>query len=93
MNPPNDQSPAPSLIPYADPVDRFAHLPPHVREWLQGLSREDCELFESILISYRRAGIAGWMVKWLFFTALGVASSVALFAEHIGKILAAIRGS
>ena len=84
----NDQGPASRFGPIANPVESFKHLPIHTRTWLETLSREDVETMSILLVSYRRASVAGWLIKWLFVTAFTVAGSVALFAEQITAILA-----
>lgn len=82
----HEQDPLLPFGPITNPVDRFSHLPEHTRAWLESLRAEDIGTLQGILVSYRRATIAGWLVKWIFVTAFTVAGSFALFAEQINTI-------
>jgi hypothetical protein len=80
------QSPPSSHGPFTSPLDRYAHLPEPTRIFLENLRKDDIQTLEGIIVSYRRAGIAGWLIKWLFVTAFTVAGSVALFSQHLATI-------
>lgn len=94
MNALNDkqQSPTTPFGPFENPVDRYAHLPEPTRIFLENLRKDDIQTLEGIIVSYRRAGVAGWLIKWLFVTAFTVAGSVALFAQHLSNIFKFITG-
>ena len=65
-----DEVPSPNG-PIANPVDRFAHLPEHVRKFLEGLDEEETTNLAKLLRNYEQAATIGWFFKWLIVTMAG----------------------
>lgn len=74
---PDDKGPSPPASAYRSPVDRFAHLPEHIRRFIEGLDEEDCQALNDFLLQYKRARTIGWFFKWL------VAGAAALFLAMV----------
>lgn len=72
-----DEVPAAPRDAYANPVDRFAQLPEHVRSFLEELSREDVATILAVVKAAERFAAIGWFFKMVILSSAG--AFVALF--------------
>lgn len=87
-----DEDPPSAHGPYQNPVDRFAHLSPVARKWLQGLDEEDILELIEMQQGYRRAKTVGWFLKWIFFLSVSVFTGAVAFGEYVARAWRLVKG-
>ena len=81
----DDFDPAGPYGPIYNPVERFAHLPPTTRKWLESLREEDIDEIKEAVRFYHATRTIGKFWKWLIITVIGIFVGAMQFGEAVMK--------
>jgi hypothetical protein len=69
--------------PISNPVDRFIHLPPSTRQWLEQLRPQDLQEISEAVAYMRSAKVLGKFGRWFIVTLVSTFIGAVLFGEKI----------
>lgn len=70
---------------YTNPVDRYTHLPDHVKIWLERQTPESLALLTEFMVSLDRARWLGRISRRLLIAIVGGASAALLLGKQIAE--------
>lgn len=80
-----DDQNLPGKFVHKNPVEDFAQLENHVREWLEEASPEKLALLDEFLVSYDRAKFLGRFFRRIGLAIIGGLGTAVLFGEQVAK--------
>lgn len=72
--------------PIYDPVDRFSHLSPVTRKWLEGLRESEIDEIRDALKFVRNARTLGRFGRWLMISLIAFMLTVGQIGDALQKI-------